>query len=114
MKWYYRGGTQFLERFYSRNNRAKLPRYRNDGLSPDKLAKELDDIRGQERYRVPTIGATVGGLDNATGRPAYQYATSGRIWLVNQRRIVRNEPPHSPEFNARTWTLVRTCVRMGY
>lgn len=31
--------------------------------------------------------------------------------MVNQRCIVRNEPPHSPEFNARTWTLVRTCVR---
>jgi len=29
--------------------------------------------------------------------------------LVNQRRIVRNEPPHSPEFNARTWTSA--CVR---
>lgn len=43
-----------------------------------------------------------------------RYATSGRIWLVNQRRIVRNEPPHSPEFNARTWTLMRTCVRVGY
>lgn len=39
-----------------------------------------------------------------------RYATSGRIWLVNQRRIVRNEPPHSPEFNARTWTL-DVCAR---
>jgi len=62
--------------------------------------------RGQQRY-APTIGAAAGDTRYRDG--GRRYATSGRIWLVNQRRIVRNEPPHSPEFNARTWTLA--CVR---
>lgn len=74
----------------------------------DARAKESGRTLGRERYRVPTIGATV-GLDIATagsGTPLQGgsgWSISGALYVTNLRT--------RRQFNARTWTLARTCVR---
>lgn len=87
--------------------------------APDKLTrtKKSDETEAKAgKIRVVPRQLEQRPVDSLAYRDGGQrYATSGRIWLVNQRRIVRNEPPHSPEFNARTWTFARgRVVRVGY
>lgn len=76
-------------RTFSRDNSTKSTRYRNDRLSPDKLAKESDDIRGQERYRASNNWSNVGWLDIATagsGTPLQ----GGSGWSISDALYVTN------------------------
>ncbi|KZC07095.1 hypothetical protein WN55_08477 [Dufourea novaeangliae] len=87
--------------------------------------RRIDDTDGIERRKYEKGGGRKDSNADNWGNGVIRYcdATSGRIWLVNQRCIVRNEPPHSAEFNAhskeqrdeeRTWDEGKKLYRARY